>query len=188
LAHCINVDDADIETIKQTGACVAHCPKSNAKLGHGRAPFAKFLTAGIALGLGSDSVASNNTCDIIEEARFALLLGRVGRRKDDDAEMISAKDALSSATIEGARALGFDGHIGELKTGVQADFIAVSLSGTHQLPSYDPVSTLIFASSGRDVMMTVVAGREVFRDGRVTTVDENRLRVRMREIETKLRF
>jgi cytosine/adenosine deaminase-related metal-dependent hydrolase len=188
LAHCINVDDADIETIKQTGARVAHCPKSNAKLGHGRAPFAKFLTAGIALGLGSDSVASNNTCDIIEEARFALLLGRVGRRKDDDAEMISAKDALSSATIEGARALGFDGHIGELKTGVQADFIAVSLSGTHQLPSYDPVSTLILASSGRDVMMTVVAGREVFRDGRVTTVDENRLRVRMREIETKLRF
>jgi cytosine/adenosine deaminase-related metal-dependent hydrolase len=188
LAHCINVNDADIETIKQAGARVAHCPKSNAKLGHGRAPFAKFLNARIAVGLGSDSVASNNTCDIIEEARFAVLLARAGRRKDDDLAMIDAKVALSSATIEGARALGFNGQIGELKAGLQADFIAVSLNGAHQLPSYDPVSTLIFASSGRDVVMTVVAGREVFRDGRVTTVDEDRLRARMRELETKLRF
>jgi 5-methylthioadenosine/S-adenosylhomocysteine deaminase len=188
LAHCINVDDADIETIKQAGARVAHCPKSNAKLGHGRAPFAKFLNARIAVGLGSDSVASNNTCDIFEEARFAVLLARAGRRKDDDLAMIGAKDALWSATIEGARSLGFSGHIGELKAGLQADFIAVSLNGAHQLPSYDPVSTLIFASSPRDVVMTVVAGREVFRDGRVTTVDEPRLRARMREIETKLRF
>jgi 5-methylthioadenosine/S-adenosylhomocysteine deaminase len=186
LAHCINVTDADIETIKQTEAGVAHCPKSNAKLGHGRAPFAKFLNARIAAGLGSDSVASNNTCDIFEEARFAVLLARAGSRKIDDPGMISAKDALSSATIEGARALGFDGQIGELKAGLQADFIVVSLNGTHQLPSYDPLNALVFASSGRDVVMTIVAGTEVFSGGRMTTVDEDRLRARMKEIETKL--
>src|SRR5215470_1151916 len=78
LAHCIRVDDRDIETLRDTGSTVAHCPKSNAKLGHGHAPFAKFVRAGIAVGLGSDSVASNNTCDILEEARFATLMARAG--------------------------------------------------------------------------------------------------------------
>ncbi len=76
LAHCIHVDEADLETLAQTGSRVAHCPKSNAKLGHGRAPFRELLRHGIQVGLGSDSVASNNTCDLLEEARFALLLAR----------------------------------------------------------------------------------------------------------------
>jgi cytosine/adenosine deaminase-related metal-dependent hydrolase len=70
--------------------------------------------------------------------------------------------------------------------GMQADFAIVALDGAHQIPSYDPISTLIFASSGRDVKLTVVAGREVYRDGRITTVDEDRLRARMREIAAKL--
>ena len=88
LAHCIRVDDDDIAILSEAGAKVAHCPKSNAKLGHGRAPFAKFLEKGIAVGLGSDSVASNNTCDILEEARFATLLAR------SSGSAISCDDAL----------------------------------------------------------------------------------------------
>ena len=169
LAHCIRVDDADIESLRSSGAKVAHCPKSNAKLGHGRAPFAKFVEAGIVVGLGSDSVASNNTCDILEEARFAALLSRAAGAR------ISAEDALRAATFGG-----------ELKEGAQADLAVVSLTGVHQSPSYDPVATLIFASSGRDVILTVVAGREVFRDGRVVGVDEERLRARIDEIREKL--
>ena len=70
---------------------------------------------------------------------------------------------------------------------MQADFSVVSLEGVHQIPSYGPSETLIFASSGRDVTMTVVAGREVYRDGRVMTVDEDRLRARMHEIARKLK-
>lgn len=166
LAHCIRVDDADIEMIRATDSKVAHCPKSNAKLGHGRAPFAKFIAAGIAVGLGSDSVASNNTCDILEEARFATLLARSAGNP------ISADQVLKSATISG----GFE----------QADFIAVSISGLHQTPTYDPIATLIFASSGRDVILTVVGGREVYRDGKITGVDEERLHARMNEIKEKL--
>lgn len=167
LAHCIRVDDDDIETLRSYQARVAHCPKSNAKLGHGRAPLAKFLEAGVVVGLGSDSVASNNTCDILEEARFAALLARAG------GDNVSAAKILAAAT-------------GELKEGAQADLAVVSLNGVHQLPSYDPIATLIFASSGRDVILTVVAGREVYRDGRVTTVDEDRLRARIKEINEKL--
>ena len=169
LAHCIRVDDEDIETLRETGCAVAHCPKSNAKLGHGRAPFAEFLEAGVLVGLGSDSVASNNTCDILEEARFATLLSRAA------GEHISAEQALRAATFGG-----------ELREDAKADLIAVSLTGVHQTPDYDPVATLIFSSSGRDVILTVIDGREVYRDGRVTTVDENRLRARMREISEKL--
>ena len=169
LAHCIRVDDADIETLRSSGATVAHCPKSNAKLGHGRAPFAKFLDAGIAVGLGSDSVASNNTCDILEEARFATLVSRAAGMR------ITAEDALKAATFGGA-----------LREGAPADLTVVSLSGVHQVPNHDPVATLIFASSGRDVVLTVVAGNEVYRDGRVSNVDEDRLRARITEIQQKL--
>jgi len=169
LAHCIRVDDLDIETLRSSGAKVAHCPKSNAKLGHGRAPFAKFIEAGIAVGLGSDSVASNNTCDILEEARFATLFSRASGAR------ITAEDALKAATFGG-----------ELSEGAQADLAVVSLTGAHQLPNYDPVATLIFASSGRDVILTVVAGSEVYRNGRVSNVDEDRLRARMSEINHRL--
>lgn len=178
LAHCIRVDDTDIETIQETGSKIAHCPKSNAKLGHGRAPFAKFIEAGIAVGLGSDSVAGNNTCDILEESRFAALLSRAAGNQ------ISAAQVLNSATIRGADC--FEDEIGQIKEGFQADLTAVSLSGPHQIPSYDPVATLIFSSSGRDVILTVIAGREIYRDGKITGVDEERLHARMNEISEKL--
>jgi len=182
LAHCIHVDEADLDTIKQTDTRVAHCPKSNTKLGHGRAPFGKMVEKGFAVGLGSDSVASNNTCDLLEEASFALLLAR-----SDGSCDLNCDDALHAATLGGARSLGLTGQIGELKEGLQADFAVVALDGAHQIPSYGLPETLVFASSGRDVILTVVAGSEVYRDGRVTTVDENRLRARMREIAEKLR-
>lgn len=183
LAHCINVDDDDIETMKQTGTRVALCPKSNAKLGHGVAPIGKFLERGIAVGLGSDSVASNNTCDLLEEARFALL---IARSVSGLSPGLSAAEVLQTATLGGARALGWEGQIGELREGAQADFAVVALDGPHQIPSYDPADTLIFASSGRDVTLTVVAGREVCREGRITTVDEESLRARMKKVAEKL--
>lgn len=180
LAHCIRVDDDDIAILSEAGAKVAHCPKSNAKLGHGRAPFAKFLEKGITVGLGSDSVASNNTCDILEEARFATLLAR------SSGVHITTGEALSAATLGGARCFDLPGEIGQLTEGAQADLAVVSLTGVHQTPTFDPVASLIFASSGRDVIMTIIAGREVFSDGRITIVDEDRLRARIKEISHKL--
>lgn len=182
LAHCVRVDGADIETLKLSRVKVAHCPKSNAKLGHGIAPFAKFLEAGVAVGLGSDSVASNNTCDLLEEARFAVLLSRA----TSSDTLITAADALAVAALGGARCLDLEGEIGQLQEGSAADLVALSLTGTHQLPNDEPATTAVFASSGRDVALTVVAGREVYRDGRVVNVDEERLRARIREIRQKL--
>ena len=168
LAHCIRVDDVDIELLRETGAKVAHCPKSNAKLGHGRAPFAKFVEAGVTVGLGSDSVASNNTCDLIEEGRFAVLIA-------EKSPLLTASRMLAAATMGGV-----------LAEGAQADLAIVSLDGVHQTPVYDPVTALIFSSSGRDVLLTIIAGREVYRDRRVLDVDEERLKARMNEIVQKL--
>ena len=185
LAHCINVDRSDIELMAEAGAGIAHCPKSNAKFSHHRAPFVAFLESGIAVGLGSDSVASNNTCDLLEEARFALLLARSGT-DGRGGKILDAETFLRTATSGGARAVGHDDQTGELRVGLQADLAIVSLAGTHQQPSQDPVGTLIFSSSGRDVLLTVVAGRELFRDGRLQEVDEERLRARINEIGRKL--
>lgn len=185
LAHCIRVDDQDVETLKKTRSSVAHCPKSNAKLRHGRAPFAKFMKNEVTVGLGTDSVASNNTCDILEEARFAVLLSRAGA--DCNSKVIEANDVLYAATMGGASCLGLGDQTGELREGMQADLTVLSLAATHQLPLYDPVTAIIFSSSASDVVSTVVAGREVFRDTKVVGVDEERLRARIQEISEKLK-
>ncbi len=201
LAHCINVDDSDLELIKQSGAGIAHCPKSNAKLGHGRAPFQKFLAHGINVGLGSDSVASNNTCDILEEARFATLLARLEAGSADVSSALSAQreqsgdvpsapitayQSVFAATLGGARALGLENQIGALAEGMQADITAVSLNGAHQEPVHDPADALVFSSSGQDVLLTMVAGKEIYRDGHVSAVDEAEFRSRLETIRIRL--
>jgi cytosine/adenosine deaminase-related metal-dependent hydrolase len=186
LAHCIRVDEADMETIKGTDARVAHCPKSNAKFGHGRAPFARFIEKGIKVGFGSDSVASNNTCDMLEEARFATLTSRATEGSNAAMQILNAETALQTATLGGSRALGLESQTGTLVEGSQADITVVALNGAHQTPLYDPLAALVFASSGRDVLMTMVAGRVVFSEGRIQTFDEEHLRSRMEEIRGKL--
>jgi cytosine/adenosine deaminase-related metal-dependent hydrolase len=187
LAHCVRATEDDMERIARADASIAHCPKSNAKLGHGRAPFASFINRGVRVGLGSDSVASNNVCDILEEARFAALLSRAGGDRLSSGESVGARDVLFAATRGGARALHLEDVTGALEEGLQADLAVVSLKGAHQRPAFDAASALCFTSSARDVLLTVVAGREVFRDGRVEGVDEEELAARMAEIQEKLK-
>jgi len=196
LAHCINVDDADMNLMKQRNASVAHCPKSNAKLRHGRAPFAKFLSHGLNVGLGSDSVASNNTCDILEEARFATLLARLseppveaggpGRNPEGIRPTISGEQALFAATLGGARALGLDSQIGALAVGMSADLTLIDLRGAHQQRSTSPEDAIIFSSSGRDVICTMVAGKEIYRAGHENDFAEPDFVQRLRTIRQKL--
>jgi cytosine/adenosine deaminase-related metal-dependent hydrolase len=197
LAHCINVDDADLSAIKESGSGIAHCPKSNAKLGHGVAPFAGFLGSGLKVGLGSDSVASNNTCDILEEARFATLLARVsedrssGMAASDSRALlinrqVTASEALFAATLGGAQALRLDAKIGALAQGMQADLAIVSLGGAHQQPASNPVDSLIFSSSAADVVMTIVAGKEIYRNNSPAPETDQEFQMRAREIRTKL--
>ena len=184
LAHCVKVSDRDIELIAETNSRIAHCAKSNAKFGHGVAPLEKFLAKKIRIGFGSDSVASNNTCDILEEARFATLFARISENRK---RFFSAKEIIETATLGASRALGLEREIGTLEVGKQADLIVISLNNVAQIPIHNVYSTLLFASNARDVRMTMVAGAEIYRDGLAKNIDEAEIKAKMREMGKKMR-
>ena len=159
LAHCVRVTETDIERIAANGASIAHCPKSNAKFGHGAAPLEKFLESGITVGLGSDSVASNNVCDLLEESRFAAL---TARNRHDSNRFVTAQEIFECATLGGARALGMDDSIGSLELGKEADLAVIDLTHDAQDPVSDIYAALVFSSNARDVKATIVAGKTVY--------------------------
>jgi 5-methylthioadenosine/S-adenosylhomocysteine deaminase len=180
LAHCVRVSDEDLEIVAETDSRIAHCPKSNAKFAHGIAPLDKFLEKSIKTGLGSDSVASNNVADILEEARFAALLSRA------NGNFVSAEAVLHLATLGGARALGIEKEIGSLERGKQADLIVVKLDRIPPEPVHSPVAALVFASSSRDVILTMVAGLPIFANGKIIQTDEQNWREKLKETARKL--
>lgn len=184
LIHCVDLGAEDIRRIADAGCAVAHCPVANAKLGHGVAPVPELREAGVRVGLGTDSVGSNNRLDLLEEARIASLLQRA--RKADPG-LLPPADLLSLCTIDGARALGWEDRIGTLEPGKEADLCAVSLGAPHVRPVHDPLAAIFHAARGSDVVMTVVAGREVFAGGEVKTLDVAALEAQVEEVADRLR-
>jgi len=183
LIHCVRVDEDDIRRIADAGATVAHCPAANARLGHGVAPLLELREAGIPVGLGTDSVASNNRLDVFEEARMAQLFQRARHRS---ASVLSAAELLRLATLDGARVLGLDDRIGSLEPGKDADLCAVSFAGAHIVPVHDPTSALFHAARAPDVVLTAVRGRVLYRDGRVLSIDVDALRPRVDTLAERL--
>lgn len=183
LAHCVKVSEKDIDLIAASGSRIAHCPKSNAKFGHGYAPLERFLDKNVRVGFGSDSVASNNTCDILEEARFATLFAR---NSADRNKFLSAGEIIKTATLGGASALGLKSEIGTLEVGKQADLIVISLNNIAQMPIHDVYTALLFASNARDVKLTMVAGKIIYRDGVTEKIDEDRLKRELRAMKKKM--
>jgi len=164
LIHCVRVDARDIASIAASQSTVAHCPTSNAKLGHGVAPLDEVLAAGITVGLGSDSMASNNRMDMLAEARMALLMQRA---RIASFESPAAIDVLELATIGGAKAIGIDHLVGTLEEGKQADLAAFAIDPL--LPVQDPVTAAIFSITGAHARFVMVAGRPLVRDGALVT-------------------
>ncbi len=183
LIHCVTVDDADIALLKESGARVAHCPKSNAKFGHGIAPLTKLLRKGLDVGLGTDSMASNNACDLLEEVRFCALLHRANQR---DPILFDAHAMLKMITLDGARTLSLDHRIGSLEAGKQADLIAIDLCRAHNTPHYDPATAIIFSCSASDVIFTMVAGQTLYETGQVQSLDEAEILRAVRMTQAKL--
>ncbi|MEP7039859.1 MAG: amidohydrolase family protein, partial [Acidobacteriota bacterium] len=173
----------DIEIMAKTNSRIAHCPKSNAKFGHGIAPLEKFLDEKIRVGFGSDSVASNNTCDILEEARFATLFARNAENKK---RFLNAEEIIKTATFGGAAALGLENEIGTIQTGKQADLIVISLENIAQIPIYNIYSALLFASNARDVRLTMIDGEEIYRDGQANKVNGAEIKIKSEEIARKM--
>lgn len=164
LIHAVRVSPVAIARIADAGCGVAHCPASNAKLGHGIAPLLAMLRAGAQVGLGSDSMASNDRMDLLEEARLAVLAQRSASGRHD---AVTAQQAFRLVTLGGAEALGLDEEIGSLEPGKQADLAAFALPEGPRSNVYD---ALIFGPRPR-TLRTVVAGEEVQRDGRVAGFD-----------------
>ena len=168
--HAIHAGPDDVERMAEAGVSVAHCPKSNLKLGHAIAPVLDFLAAGIPAGLGSDSVASNNAVDMFEEMRLAVYLQR---SRAGDPEAMNARAALEMATLGGARCLGLQDDLGTLEPGKLADFVVVEMDDPALTPSYDPVDTLVYSASRKNVSATYLAGERVALDAG-PTIDEAR--------------
>jgi cytosine/adenosine deaminase-related metal-dependent hydrolase len=173
LIHCVQTTADDLEFIRESKSKIAHCPKSNAKFGHGIAPLPEMISAGIQVGLGTDSVVSNNVCDLIDEARTACLMARAVTR---DGSHPSAKDMIRIATLGGAEAVGMQGSIGSLESGKQADFCVLNLNQIGAIPVSDPETAIMFSASASNVSATAVAGRFLFEAGQVDTLDETEIR------------
>jgi 5-methylthioadenosine/S-adenosylhomocysteine deaminase len=164
LIHCVRLTADDVERVARSGSSVAHCPAANAKLGHGIAPIRELLDAGVRVGLGSDSVASNNRMDLLEEARLAALF-QAARLARHDA--LGTTEALHMATLGGAAALGLDDRVGSLDVGKAADIAAFSLDVVRGAPVHEPEAAALYALRGGDATFVAVAGRPLLRDGQL---------------------
>jgi cytosine/adenosine deaminase-related metal-dependent hydrolase len=165
LVHCVRLAEGDVERIARSGSAVAHCPTANAKLGHGIAPIRELLDAGVRVGLGSDSVASNNRMDVLEDARLAALLQSARLARHD---ALTTAEALRLATLGGAFALGIDDRVGSLEVGKDADLAAFSLDSARGVPVHEPEAAALYALRGGDATFVSVAGRVLVRDGTVS--------------------
>ena len=175
IAHCVWLDDREIELLARTGTSAIHCPVSNMKLASGPARVRDMRAAGIAFGLGSDGEASNNNLDLFDEMKFASLLQKVSTL---DPTVGDPWDVLAMATLDGARALGLGDITGSLEVGKKADIVTVDLHHLHYVPVFpdkyfNVAAHLVFTASGTDVDSVWVDGRRLVAGGRVLTVDQD---------------
>jgi cytosine/adenosine deaminase-related metal-dependent hydrolase len=162
-AHCVWVTDDEQKLLAEHDVKVMHCPGSNLKLGSGIAPVADMRRRGICVSLGADGAACNNHLDMFDEMRLAATLQAVRHAPG----ALTARDALWMATREGARTLGLEHEIGSIEPGKRADVILVERDRPHVVPDADPWSTLVYASRGTDVRLTMVEGEVLVRNSQL---------------------
>jgi 5-methylthioadenosine/S-adenosylhomocysteine deaminase len=168
--HMTELSAEEIGLVAERHMSVVHCPSSNLKLASGFAPVARLLAAGVNVALGTDGAASNNRLDLFGEMRTAALLAKAVA---GDAGALPAEQALSLATINGARALGLGDEIGTLVPGKSADFICVDLREAATQPVHHVISQLVYSASRSQVTDAWIAGRQVLAEGRATLMDED---------------
>ncbi|MEV0276515.1 8-oxoguanine deaminase [Streptomyces sp. NPDC050610] len=168
MAHCIHMNDADIAAFARTGTGVGHCPSSNARVAAGIARVPAMLAAGVPVGLGVDGTASNESGELHTELRNALLINRLGA---DDPSALTARQVLRLATQGGARVLGRGAELGSVEPGKLADLVLWKLDGIGHSTIADPVAALVLGAAA-PVTLSLVGGRAVVEDNRLTTVDE----------------
>lgn len=183
LAHCIWLDEDEMQILRETETKVAHCPSSNLKLGSGLARITEMIEQGISVSLGADGAPCNNRLDMFTEMRTAALLQKVRCGP----QAIPALTALRMATIEGAKAIGLQDEIGSIEVGKKADLILLNLNQIHSLPHPDLVSTIVYSTQPSDVETVLIDGQVVMQDRRLLTLDESAIVTQAEEICLNLR-
>jgi 5-methylthioadenosine/S-adenosylhomocysteine deaminase len=168
-AHCIWLDQADVQTMAHFSAGCSYNPSSNMKTAAGLMPAVELLSAGVAVGLGTDGAASNNNQDMFEEMDLAAKEQKFARM---DPRALSAEQVVEMATITGARALHLEQQIGSLEAGKKADLIVVDTTAAHATPMYDVYSAIVYSLKSSDVRTSVIGGKVVMDDRRMLTLDE----------------
>ncbi len=181
-AHSIFVDSDEIKMLAETGTGVAHCPSSNMRLGSGICPVREMLDAGVKVGLGVDGSASNDSSHVFTEARQVMLLQRV----KGGAAIFSVQEALELASRGGASVIGRE-DIGSLEPGKAADFVGVNLNSLSMAGGavHDPLAALLLCTVD-GVELSVINGRLVVRDGKLLTLDVEKLVERHNEIAAEI--
>ncbi|MGA5279259.1 8-oxoguanine deaminase [Streptomyces griseoincarnatus] len=169
MAHCVHMNDSDIAAFARTGTGVAHCPSSNARLAAGIARVPDMLAAGVPVGLGVDGTASNESGELHTELRNALLINRLGAHRE---KALTARQALRLGTHGGARVLGRADEIGSLEPGKLADLVLWRMDTLAHASIADPVTALVFGAAA-PVTASFVNGRQIVRDNRLLTADED---------------
>jgi len=182
-AHCIFLTDGDIALLKANDVGVAHNMVANIKSAKGVAPVLKLRAAGVRVGLGTDGAMSGNTLDVIGQLGY---VAKVHKLANHDRTAMPAIDVVELATIGGARALHLEDRLGSLEKGKLADLIVVDTTSTSMVPLYDPYTALVYAASPRDVRITIINGREVLRDRRLTSVDKRDVQNHVRALMNKI--
>ena len=170
--HMTQINENDIQILQKTGASVVHCPESNLKLASGFCPTARLSAANIPLAIGTDGAASNNDLDMFGEVKTAALLAK---GVSQDARAMPAIEALTLATLGGARALGIDNITGSLLPGKAADIQAIDFNSLSSQPVFDPISHLVYCSKSSHVSHVWVNGRCLLKEGKLNTLNEETL-------------
>ena len=180
LAHCVWVDDVDMDRIAAAGAGVVHLPQSNMYLAVGVAPVARMLARGIAVGLGTDDANCNDRVELLAECKAAALLARAGSRRPD---VLPAERVLEMATLGGARTLGRERVLGSIEVGKQADLAMFPLDDPGLVPHHHLPGTLVYQGVGLAARAVVVGGRVLVADGQPTWLDAAGRRELLREAQ-----
>lgn len=167
-AHVIYIDETDMEILKARGVGVSHNPKANTKDSSGMAPAWQTRQAGVDMGLGTDGPMSSNQLDIINVMNYAARLARI---ESGEVSKFEPRELVQMATIGGAKALDMADKIGSLEPGKLADIIIIETGSPNMQPNYDPYATLVFSAYPSNVVLTMVNGVVVARDGQALNID-----------------
>lgn len=182
-AHCVHLQDEEVDILKDRNVSIAHCPYSNLKLASGFMPAAQFMEKGINVSLGTDGASSNNNLSILKEMQLASILGKAVAKS---AQVLPAKEAVKMATINGAKALGWIDEIGSIEVGKRADIILLDTNKTHYRPIDDMTALLVYSGYSSDVDTVIVDGN-ILMDGReLRTIDLDRVYYEVDRIKERI--